>query len=66
MRCVEITGSDDRMDCRESFFDAINMGFVAWAHYPYMQKAEQRLFAARSRIHKTYEDISCLSQGRHY
>ena len=42
------------------------MGFVASAHYPYIQKAEHRLFGTRSRIHKTYEDISCPSHGRHF
>jgi SMI1 / KNR4 family (SUKH-1) len=25
MRCVQITGSDDRMDCRESFYNPINL-----------------------------------------
>lgn len=24
MRCIEISGSDDRMDCRESFYDPLN------------------------------------------
>ncbi len=24
MRCIEMTGSDDRMDCRDMFYDPIN------------------------------------------
>src|SRR5438552_3177210 len=44
---------------------AIDMGFVASAHYPGRKKAEYRLPETRSRVHKTREDMSCPSHWRH-
>jgi len=44
---------------------AIDMGFVASAHYPGRKKADHRLPETRSRIHETCEDISCPKHWRH-
>jgi hypothetical protein len=51
MRCVEITGSDDRMDCRDMFYDPINplRRKCAKCGFPDLDHLPQPYFLIKSR-----------------
>jgi hypothetical protein len=51
MRCVQITGSDDRMDCREMFYDPLNPlpRKCATCGFPDLDHVPQPYFLVKSR-----------------
>lgn len=51
MRCVQITGSDDRMDCRDMFYDPINPlpSKCAKCGFPDLDHVPQPYFLVKSR-----------------
>jgi hypothetical protein len=51
MRCVQITGSDDRMDCRDMFYDPINPlpRKCAKCGFPDLNSVPQPYFLVKSR-----------------